>query len=1568
MIKEYKTVTKALLFMYLINTLTIIYFMTSQNNYLGYLSKISLLALIFILGLVISVTPVFSEISTMSHTSEASLEPEWSAAGALMEYTVTITNDGPDTVDEVRIYKNGNYENFSCDEKSGWELYYIGALDACFYVHNPDNIPSGENETFNFSAKTSVNPKDTCQLKWKFETRDDKDYWQYIYDTTSIDSNPPNITKSVGTPQSGPCPPGDNQECWVTQDTMITVQVTDDYLDTECDSGIDYCTYSIYLDDNPNPIYNHTFNPVDPEMNIGWTLNFNEDSKHTLKIYCIDMAGNNVTDIEVFRVDNTPPETNKTYGLPHYPTGINDVNKTNYPHWITTHTPVTLTAVDPDPTNKSCNIDNVTTYYRNYGPFQQVPNKYCENYNACMNWTPNGEGCGWTVYNGSFYEEEESCHIIEYYSEDELGNKEPVKWQCVYVEDTPPEKEKVIGEPKLECSSINGSDCWWVRDHVTEINLSCGDPTPHPVGHEEVCYKISYDMAPWWLTEQYCNLSGGIIEGDWCCADVANVPYTIIFREDSLHNLEYYCRDALGNRNEETDLGYFRVDSQAPIINKTIEGPQIGDCPPRLGTNDTCWIKDWTEGSNGTTIHVEAYDNNTYENCTVGGVTCDWYYYLDGNYEIPGGANVTSPFDIKFYEDTVHELHIVCRDALGNEVEDVETFYLDSQPPETVKSYGEPQVVEPNCLANCESQYPGDAEGVEKCVHEQCTIWINSNTPITLNATDYPDAPCAVGVNKTYWRNTLVEDEYCWNVYDCQYAKGNGTWNEYLAPFYEPDYSCHLIEYYSEDSLGNVENVKKQCVFVDNLAPNGTKTVGEPKLECSSINGSDCWWVRDHVTPVTLDCSDLGAHPVEQETVCYRVSYDYVYNATSGTYDWGYITGDYCSKFGGKMEGDWCCAYVGDESYTLNFTEDSVHDLEFYCRDKLNNTEETTDLEYFKVDSVAPNTTKTYLGPYYVDENGSEYIDNVSRIELNATDGGEICHVDGVKTYYLYTLVDDSMCRGQCSKMHSYGEINNNYTEPFGIPEESCHLIEYYSEDALGNLEDIQYQCVFADHTPPKTCESYSEPFYEEGDECECYGNNCTKWITNETNITLIAKDLGDHPSGVNRTYYKDIYLENEKDWHYCYNNCTAWNEDVRFGLPTAPEPYNPSSRYVHSGLNESCHIIEYHSVDNVNKTEEIQWQCVFVDNTPPTPNKTIGKPREVWIPRNINDSEYDGDTSHFYPEANELCWVLPEEECKNASSDVCLECWKVTRDSPITMDCIDPEPHPVNHEKVCFTVGVDAKDETERYCKEYEGSYNESGDGFCCLDGIIENFKFLERTEHELEYYCVDALGNKGELDIEKFKVTGDSFNIKLNHKWNLISIPYVLLDNNITKVFEDIAEDVESVWTYDAATNLWSVYRPNEEGTSTLKEMNPGEGYWVMVYNDTNLTIGGDLYNPIITPPSKELKTGWNLIGYYGLNDDVKDYEGPLGMGERAYCALYSLRDGDPNMFSVMLPVKWDNLVTYWEPLGEEFIERGVCDKMDSGAGYWIHMGEDDSYARSSMCRLTPVLNNFVDYLCEP
>ncbi|MCX6821133.1 MAG: hypothetical protein NT016_04280 [Candidatus Aenigmarchaeota archaeon] len=235
---------------------------------------------------------------------------------------------------------------------------------------------------------------------------------------------------------------------------------------------------------------------------------------------------------------------------------------------------------------------------------------------------------------------------------------------------------------------------------------------------------------------------------------------------------------------------------------------------------------------------------------------------------------------------------------------------------------------------------------------------------------------------------------------------------------------------------------------------------------------------------------------------------------------------------------------------------------------------------------------------------------------------------------------------------------------------------------------------------------------------------------------------------------------------------------------------------------------------------------------------------------------------------------------------------------------------------------------------------------GFCCVkNSDTLGLMFKEETEHELEYYCKDALGNTGALDVEKFKVQGTSFNITLNKKWNLVSVPFVMLDGSIDAAFADIEDKVIGVWTYDGSTDTWYVYKPN--GPNTIHEMVPGWGYWVLMNDSATMNIGGSLFSPAQTPPQKQLVHGWNLIGYYDT-DGLLSYNGPFGYGRTSYCALQSLVDTQ-----IGYP-RWSSLLTYWQPISPTWKYLDTMDKMDPGAGYWLEIDVADTYAFSTTCGL--------------
>ena len=1766
---------------------------------------ILILTLAFAIASVSYMIPTLAEIT--SHNATVTLTPDVANCDTIPDiFIVHIHNDEGYGIYNVKIYKAmTNVIDLTCGEApSGWTT--TGILEYglyCEYKTDPkgsDVIEAGEELDFHFEA---IVEQVECISTFRITTLDNEAIVtgkgvgeeENHFNDLKVDCVNPTLSKDVGEPKL----PGTGFDWWVTKDTLISLTATDNT--NVCDLGIDYCDWQVTIDGVPQG-----WNTEEDGEILTWNLPPFIDSNHYLEVECYDKAGNEVTLTENDKADSTPPETTKTITPePYIRDGVEFIDHVNQIEltaedggdicaigvdkiWYMNVIDLTERACwDPE---EYCNPLEFPTPYTNGVECINEAQVYCDKYweiDHYDNWEKCVEDMAheecrvdplWKLYDGTPIQKmEESCHVLQYFSVDNIGNIERMNVNCFFVDLTPPRMIKEVGQPNVPC--IEG-ECrefdYWVSQQ-TPITLDCIDQEPHPSGDEKVCYRISFDGDPEWLTDKYCDEFGGRMTGDsidaWCCDSVADVPdlvttemprtvYNFTFQEDSVHDLEFYCEDAVGKKTEP-DVEYFKVDSIPPSITKTMIGTDhLGDCPPEptplLTSIEPCYVRD--DGENG--VHIAVEDGG--EICAVDQSTCQyelwWQTDLDtcvkefegthlynpdtGQCFVEGGQFGEEGKDVIFHEDSTHILKVNCKDALGNEMlEDVETFLVDSTPPVTLKTYGSPTKVVENDFTH---------------------RWITSDTDITLDATD-----AKVGVEKIKWGVTQIigEDELC-------YEECRELFDEYggedlteevtgdTATFKIGEDSCHLIEFYAIDRLGNEEVRQWQCIFVDNKEPKEIKIVGEPNVpikggdSCGTVTGdldvlflfdltgsmggvidsakanaidimddiqalvpdaqfgtgsfrdypddynycgyddtyggggdypwsldkditsdksavstaigiyyasggsdgpesyaralyesqsvgwrtgsrkiviifedsvphdcdmasyvgTDCWydfstgtdpgrdatagnsdditwanavadlkdtgisvivvdsgdagyscpdvwkyasdqtgglyttlgsdftktivdsvtevigckdwWVRDKVTPITLDCDDSwvgkAPHPVGQETLCYRISFD---DTTTP-----YLTEDYCRMFGGEMTGDsidaWCCAYVGEPTidvvrpsvYNFTFQEDSVHDLEFYCKDHLGNTGET-DTEIFKVDSVAPETEKTYVGPYYVDGEGNEFIDTDTTVKLEAEDGGDVCAVGvDVIQYRVSTALADRFCYNCEDWMTSLRpDIGpwNNYTEPFPITEESCHVIEFRSIDKLGNTEEIDWQCVFVDKTKPETTKTYGEPFYaDEGGE----------WITPDTPITLTVEDLGPHKSGIKETKYRveridDVYCNKLLDT-YCAKEITAaWQ--------TYTVPFKIGE--------QSCHKIEYYSVDNVGKTETVKSQCVYVENTPPEVTKIISEPYEEW----------EGDDT-FYPGLKARC----------AAGEI--DCWKVTLGNVLSITCTDPEPHPVDHNKICFQIELDGDDVTEEYCRIY-GVYNESGDGYCCRTKPLENFQFAEESQHDLKVKCVDALGNEGKIDEEKFKVEGCTYELCLKKKWNLISIPFTLFNDDPDVVFEDIKDNVASIWTYDY--DGWSTWVPGKDGT--LKHIKPGYGYWVLAKEDTCVEIAGSLFVPLEVPPSRDLQDGWNLIGYYGntimprgLTIEVDGDGRCMIPSKPVYCALNSLVDTQQGF------PRWSSLYNYFnngyidghEDAGWIGLDACIDERwtafMEAGKGYWIEMDVKDSYAPATNC----------------
>ncbi|MBR9692550.1 hypothetical protein GOV07_01320, partial [Candidatus Woesearchaeota archaeon] len=448
------------------------------------------------------------------------------------------------------------------------------------------------------------------------------------------------------------------------------------------------------------------------------------------------------------------------------------------------------------------------------------------------------------------------------------------------------------------------------------------------------------------------------------------------------------------------------------------------------------------------------------------------------------------------------------------------------------------------------------------------------------------------------------------------------------------------------------------------------------------------------------------------------------------------------------------------------------------------------------------------------------------------------------------------------------------------------------------------------DYSCAANCTLEYTPICEDLDYLGPYAqSNVSQWMDTVSRIAIT--DGGEELcNGTGHTFYKNTWLQGE-DELYCAGDCDQWTITGynTSGWETYQGPF--------SGGNESCHVIEYYNEDANGNRTPIQWDCVYMDKTAPELEKTVGEPKSAMSQRNKELG------AAFYPEL--LTGACDEEGA----------CWDITLLTPIDMTCTDAEPHPSGVVDLCFNVDFDNEDVTEEYCN---GTNGEMRGGDCCIEDDNINFHFTKISWHKLSYYCIDAVNKTSEPDIEYFKVEETSFDIQLNKKWNLISVPVKLLDDSMDEVFAGLEDVVASVWQYDGEN--WHIYTPDNISNDDLTTMVPGYGYWVLTTEAATLTIGGSLFNPAVIAPEIPITHGWNLVGYYGA-ENQSSYDGPDGAGKTAECLFSSFGDS-------IFDKGFTSVYGYWELFNPNmWTSYGRQDSLDPGAGYWVFATEDAIYA---------------------
>ncbi len=155
------------------------------------------------------------------------------------------------------------------------------------------------------------------------------------------------------------------------------------------------------------------------------------------------------------------------------------------------------------------------------------------------------------------------------------------------------------------------------------------------------------------------------------------------------------------------------------------------------------------------------------------------------------------------------------------------------------------------------------------------------------------------------------------------------------------------------------------------------------------------------------------------------------------------------------------------------------------------------------------------------------------------------------------------------------------------------------------------------------------------------------------------------------------------------------------------------------------------------------------------------------------------------------------------------------------------------------------------------------------------------------------------------------------LKQGWNLISIPYIQVEQNLTRVLGSIESWYDAVQWYDNTdpTDPWKHHKLGKPFGNDLSHLNETMSFWIHITNPGDTIF---LYNG--TPPSSNqiipLHPGWNMVGYPSLSNHNRTVGlNNLDFGTDVDC------------------IQWYDAATKnWHFMDQD-------DYFTSGRGYWVH-----------------------------
>jgi subtilisin-like proprotein convertase family protein len=102
----------------------------------------------------------------------------------------------------------------------------------------------------------------------------------------------------------------------------------------------------------------------------------------------------------------------------------------------------------------------------------------------------------------------------------------------------------------------------------------------------------------------------------------------------------------------------------------------------------------------------------------------------------------------------------------------------------------------------------------------------------------------------------------------------------------------------------------------------------------------------------------------------------------------------------------------------------------------------------------------------------------------------------------------------------------------------------------------------------------------------------------------------------------------------------------------------------------------------------------------------------------------------------------------------------------------------------------------------------------------------------------------------------------LSVREGWNLVSFAVVPEDPAPAAVLAPLGTNLEALWSYDAATDVWSRFPQVAPGAPTIQAVEPGRGYWLESTVAMSFDVQGE--DGALAPGPEEIAPAWNLVGF--------------------------------------------------------------------------------------------------------